>query len=107
MNLSNSKYVCIHYFLRELVDKKRVTVGHVRSDEHHGDILTKALHLGAFFGYWRVSEDAFFASEWKKSTVGNFEGSGRQCSASHSEIESFIERIFIFRFSVEQQRKEK
>ena len=46
---SNSHHIHVrHHFLRELVNEEKITVEHVRSDEQHADIHTKALPRGAF-----------------------------------------------------------
>ena len=46
---SNSKHIDVrHHFLRELVDKRKIKVEHVGSEEQHADVLTKALPRATF-----------------------------------------------------------
>ena len=46
---SNSKHIDVrHHFLRELVDKMKIEVEHVGSEEQHADVLTKALPRATF-----------------------------------------------------------
>ena len=46
---SNSKHIDVwHHFLRDLVDKKKIEVEHVGSEEQHADTLAKALPRATF-----------------------------------------------------------
>ena len=55
---SNSKHIHIrHHLLRELVNEEKITVEHVRSDDQHADVLTKALSRGAFIRHRNVLLD--------------------------------------------------
>ena len=49
ISLFNSKHIDVrHHFLRKLVDKRKIEVEHVGSEEQHADTLAKALPRATF-----------------------------------------------------------